>query len=59
MNFTNTDSVRQDIDWGLDGPLWDQFNYVVVLNKVLTQVKYKVHGRINLIKNKIIKEINK
>jgi hypothetical protein len=58
MNFTNTYSVREDIYWDLDGQLWDQFNYEV-WNQVNNQVNWKVYDQINLIKNKIRREINK
>ena len=56
MNFTNTDSVREDIYWGLDGPLWDQNHEV--WNQVL-EVKWKVQGQIKPIKTKIKQEIYK
>ena len=60
MNFTNTDSVREDIYWGLDGPLWDQNHEVW---EWVLEVDWKVQGRayvqINPIKYKITQEIFK
>ena len=53
MTFTNTDSVRHEINKKVD----DQFNYEV-WNQV-DEVDWKVQGQIKPIKTKIEQEINK
>ena len=62
MNFTNTDCVGIDLYWYFHSQAYAQVYAKVndqVWDQVHDQVNWKVHGRINLIKTKIRREINK